>query len=143
MVLGRQLKKYARKIVQGVIRILRLDALMKKIGYFNTGKFSDHHYVLDYYGKSASKQVDIRSLPGFGALATKVIEQGRIYLYYDRLFTIFQALGNFKGSADTINFVEVGVFQGGTSYFIAAMSNSIGKGMAMFLFHSQRKHKAR
>jgi hypothetical protein len=87
----------------------------------------DYHYVPDYYGRSAKKQIDIRTLEPFGALAKSVISQGQCLLYYDHLYTIFQglhqtmALSSNEGELST---AEVGVYKGGTSYFIASVLKS-------------------
>ena len=87
------------------------------------------HYVPDFYGRSARKQVDIRQLPNFGALAARTIAKKRSYLYYDRLFTLYQALENVArlpaGEAGT-HIAEVGVYRGGTSYFLADAARELG-----------------
>jgi hypothetical protein len=141
MLLARNSKKAFWKTVQRGIKILGLDGALKKMGYAHAD--IDHHHVLDYYGRSSSKQTDIRSLPGFGPLATKVIRQGRTYLYYDRLFTIFQALTNCQRIDSPLNLVEVGVYQGGTSYFIAAASQTLDlSGTHLYCFDTFEGHSA-
>jgi len=84
-----------------------------------------YHYVPDYYGRSAHKHIDIRSEPIFGELARTVIAERKTLLYYDRLYTVFQALTYLSTLRqpldDTLYLAEVGVFKGGTSYFIASV----------------------
>lgn len=49
-------------------------------------------------------------------------------LCYDRLYTIYQALSNRKHHAAgmALHLAEVGVYKGGTSYFILAVLESLG-----------------
>ena len=88
-----------------------------------------HHYVPDYYGRSAPKRSDLRKLPVFGELAAAARATGRTMLHYDRLYVLYQALDNIRriGATDQpINLAEVGVFKGGTSWFLATAANRLG-----------------
>ncbi len=89
------------------------------------------HYIPDVYGHSAHKQIDIRQLEPFQSLATQARADGRSLLYYDRLYTLYQALINVsrlpvERRANGVNTAEVGVYRGGGSYFIAAVLRSMG-----------------
>jgi len=87
----------------------------------------DHHYVSRVYGASAANHLDIRSLPGFGELASAVLRDGRAMLYYDRLFTLYQAVVNaarLAGGAPA-QLIEVGVCRGGGSAFIASVMQAL------------------
>ncbi|HJP61455.1 MAG TPA: TylF/MycF/NovP-related O-methyltransferase [Gemmatimonadaceae bacterium] len=89
----------------------------------------NHHYVSSVFGATARKQVDIRSLPGFGPLAAAAISSGRTLLSYDRLYTIYQALDNLRRSlpdGSPLNCVEIGVFRGGTSEFVLNSAAALG-----------------
>lgn len=126
--------KQVGKIVQSAFRIVRLDLFPYKL---------KHHYVPDIYGHAAFKQVPINELPGFGTLATKVIQERRSTLYYDRLHVIYQALVNLKArfdSAGPLNSVEVGVYKGGTSYFIASASKHLGLQVTHHCFDTFEGH---
>ena len=88
-----------------------------------------HHYVPDYYGRSAPKRSDLRTLPVFGELATSARAAGRTLLHYDRLYILFQALENIRRvfpATSPINLAEVGVFRGGTSWFLASAARRLG-----------------
>jgi hypothetical protein len=88
-----------------------------------------HHYVLNYYGRSSHKQTDIRELEYFGKTAEQVINSGKTYLYYDRLYTLFNALLNIHQNdsiKDKIYLAEIGVFKGGGSFFISNILNQLG-----------------
>lgn len=111
------LKNFILKILRFVFSLFGLDVFVRN---------TQNHYVADYFGKSFHKQKNIRSLPVFGEFATTVINSGYSSLYYDRLFTIFQIFEYLKDSVYKKNIilqtVEVGVYKGGTSYFMASLA---------------------
>lgn len=113
-------KKIILKLIRSIFGIFGLDVFVR-----NTEK----HYVPDYFGKSFHKQRNIRTLPIFGELATTVIKSGYSSLYYDRLFTIFQIFEylrvSFYNKDVTLQTAEVGVYKGGTSYFIASLADKL------------------
>ncbi len=107
------------RFLRKVFQFFRLDVFPWK---------PDYHYVPDFYGRTAYKHVDIRTLPVFGELATEIIQQGRTSLYFDRLYTIYQAILNVSrlpSNAPQLVFAEVGVYKGGTSKFIAGIARSL------------------
>lgn len=106
-------------LIRIFLKRLGVDAFPRQKGY---------HYVPDYYGTAAPKMIDIRSLPGFDMLARQVIEQKRTLLYYDRLYTLYQALFRIKGliGGSPANIAEVGVYKGGGSYFMASTLQALG-----------------
>lgn len=124
-------------MVRRVLRTSGIDAFVYRKGY---------HYVPDQHGRSAHKELDIRRLPGFGKLAEQVISHGTTLLYYDRLYIVYQALVGLKGIADvtgSVDLVEVGVYKGGTSYFIAAAVEQLGlKGATVHCFDTFEGHPA-
>jgi hypothetical protein len=78
------------------------------------------HVVRDHYGASARKLLPLPDLPEFGPLAAEALRTGRCLLYYDRLFTLYNALKNLqRRNHEKVGIIEVGVFRGGTSYFLA------------------------
>src|SRR4051812_28293338 len=118
--MGANITYHLRRWVRGAANFMGVDFYRQQ---------PDHHYVPNYYGRSAHKQFDIRSLPLFGELADMTVQHGKALLYYDRLYMIYQALLMVKrlddSSAD-INLAEVGVYKGGTSRFIASTSEALG-----------------
>lgn len=87
-------------------------------------KQPDHHYVPTIYGKSSHKLCDIRDNSHFMATAQSVYKHGRTYLYYDRLHTIYQAFQNLVRNRDAnkpFNAMEIGVYRGGGSYYLASL----------------------
>lgn len=131
------MKSWLKSMVWAVFRAIGVDAFVHK---------PDHHYVPDYFGRSAHKQQDIRSLPVFGDLAGAVLRGGRSSLYYDRLFSIYQIIENLKISSyggDELQTVEVGVYKGGTSYFIASLSDRLGLQYRHYCFDTFEGHAAK
>jgi O-methyltransferase len=91
------------------------------------------HLVPDYYGRSAHKQADLRQRQPFRELALQTFKEGRTLLYYDRLFTIYQAIQNAirtNPPGQPLQFAEVGVFRGGTTAFIMRAAQQLGAGHA-------------
>jgi len=92
------------------------------------------HCVPDIYGRSAHKHVDIRTLPGFGSLAAVVVKEERTLLYYDRLYTLYQALAHaarLQAGGATLHLAEVGVYRGGSSAFMARAGRQLGLSAAV------------
>ena len=103
--------------------------MLEKKGYRYVLWKPGYHYVPDYYGRSAHKQIDIRSIDTFSYLADKVIKAKKTLHYYDRLLVIYQALSHLSrihNRLNPTNLAEVGVYKGGTSYFIASAAEALG-----------------
>ncbi len=108
-----------RQCIIRALRTLSIAAFPERANY---------HYVPDYYGHTAYKHIDIRTLPVFGKCASNAIANKRALLYYDRLYTIYQALlhvRNLPASPNGFNIAEVGVYKGGTSHFIASLIETV------------------
>ena len=125
------IKKRIWKIAQYSLNKLGIHALLEKKGYHYVQWEPGYHYVPDYYGRSAHKQIDIRSIDAFTYLADKVIKAEKTLHYYDRLYVIYQALSHISripkpDLLNPTNLAEVGVYKGGTSYFIASAAEALG-----------------
>lgn len=117
---GRKAARLARTVIQ-------------RQGYELFRRRPDFHYTRDYYGRSFEQRTDIRETPVFNELAARVIADGRSCLYYDRLFVIYEALLNLRRYAATVRpfrIVEVGVYRGGTSAYLAATAAALELGDA-------------
>ena len=119
------------KLALKKIRQIYINVLIKRLeltGFEVFKKDSEKHYVLNYFGRSSHKQINIRTLPIFGELADLVIQDRRTTLYYDRLFTIYQIIEYLKNSKHDgrLQMAEIGVYKGGTSYFIATAAQKLG-----------------
>jgi hypothetical protein len=87
----------------------------------------DFHYAPDVYGKTWFKTVSIRDLNPFASLAEKTRAEGRTRLYYDRLYSHFQAIQQLaKTFPDGLTVAEIGVFKGGTTMFMARCLQEFG-----------------
>lgn len=108
-----------------------LDRIMEVLGIAVYVRQPQHHYVPDYFGRKAAKHVDIRKIQPFARLAEAHISEGRTLLYYDRLFTIYQALVNVARLSNDqfatgFNSAEVGIYKGGGSSFITSVLAELG-----------------
>lgn len=84
-----------------------------------------HHYVPDHYGHSAHKERDILELEPFRTLADRARADDRTMLYYDKLYTLFQAVVGLDrfASAPTIFIADIGTFRGGSAGFLASVAD--------------------
>ena len=124
------------KLFQSAFHLFGLELVRRKQGYIYAPDFSFPKYL----GKAShkrdnirqSKLINIRDLRPFGPLAADVIEPKKSLLYYDRLYTIYQAVSNMKLREVGLshNLAEVGVYKGGTSYFILSVVESLVSGPA-------------
>ena len=124
--------QYQNKARRQERRRLRAKPLFKKLGQkvglaiYRYRK--DFHYCPQVYGAGYWKKINIKELDGFGELADQVIAHKRTLLYYDRLYSLYQAIWNVRRLAGNgVSVAEVGVYRGGGSYFIASAVNSLFK----------------
>lgn len=90
-------------------------------------KKPDHHYVPTWFGGAHKKMLPLPELPMFGTLATEAIDSGACSLNYDRLYTLFNVLRRLEeGGGGPFGVVEVGVYKGGTSWFLARLMEALG-----------------
>lgn len=136
MKLPNGVKNVVLTFLRSVFSLIGLEIFVRKMG---------NHYVPDYFGRSAHKQQDVRTLPVFGDMAGQVIRDGRCSLYYDRLFTIHQILvhlSSFEKTGREIHLAEVGVYKGGTSYFIASLAERLDMKIRHHCFDTFEGHAA-
>lgn len=121
---------------------LGMEVFAKRAGY----KYLPQTEAPAFFGKSAHKLVDIRRLSDFGELAETVIQHKRTYLYYDRLYTLYNMMKNLPlitAKESKVHFAEVGVHRGGGSYFIAACAAKLGiTNMQLHSFDTFEGHAA-
>lgn len=90
--------------------------LKLRYGEYLSGGF-EHSDQLNAYVTGWTKKLDItKDIQGFSEIARSVIAQKRTLLFYDRLYTIFQAMMNTRKIGGDI--VELGVYRGGSLRFI-------------------------
>jgi hypothetical protein len=81
-----------------------------------------YHYVPNYYGASHHKQLNLTQVPVFGEIACRVVAAGDTLLHLDRLYTLYNVLARLAAGdlvGDGFGVLEVGVYKGGTSVFLA------------------------
>jgi O-methyltransferase len=114
-----------------------------KPGYSYVETKPGYSYMPDYFMSTRHKQVDIRTLPEFGELASQVVDQSRTLLGYDRLYTIYQSLRSLKRLTidnQAINLAEIGVYRGGASRFIALCANAMNLNARLHSFDTFEGH---
>ena len=92
----------------------------------------------EYYWREAFKRIDIRQVMPFGEVAARVIRDGRTYLNVDRLYTIWQAVGWLPSAARAV--AEVGVYRGGSAWFIAEALRRAHREMPFYVCDSFQGH---
>ncbi len=98
-------------------RIGRLPALRRQL------------IEVDYLWYNSTKKINLRKVDGFSQLAAKIMAQpGRTFLHEDRLYTLWQAAEQAKPG----HVVEVGVYRGGSSAFLAEALAAHGKTNRIF-----------
>lgn len=105
-----------------------LERVFRKIGLAVYKYREEYHYCPSIYGYGYWKKIDIKELADFGELAGEVISHGRTFLQHDRLYVIYQAILNVRHlSASPLSMAEVGVYRGGSTYFIASVAKKLFK----------------
>jgi Macrocin-O-methyltransferase (TylF) len=101
-----------------------------------SGEESDqiYHIVPDIYGRNFRLCHDIREEPDFKEAADHVIGRGTSLLYYDRLYNLYESLRNVSRlyPAARLNVAEVGVYKGGTSFFLCELLRKLHASHARF-----------
>jgi O-methyltransferase len=69
-----------------------------------------------YYLAGAGKKLDLREHEDFGPIAREVVAAGRTGMSYDRLYTLWQAVGTAPPGVPAI---EIGSYRGGSARLIA------------------------
>ena len=98
-------------------RIGRLPALRRQL------------LAVDYLWYNSAKKINLRTVDGFSQIASRIMaEPGRTFLREDRLYTLWQAAEQAKPG----HVVEVGVYRGGSSAFLAEALAAHGKSNRIF-----------
>jgi len=92
------------------------------------------HFVPDVYGRSAHLLHDIREDEAFTSQAREAVESKNSQLYYDRLFTLYEAMRSVsqRFQNESLNAIEVGVYRGGTSHYICSVLQKLHGNLSRF-----------
>jgi hypothetical protein len=91
-----------------------------------------------YYWGNAAKKIDIRHMMPFGDVAGRVIRDSRTYLDFDRLYTLWQAVETLPATSHAI--AEVGVYRGGSAWFVAEALRRHAREMPFYLCDTFQGH---
>jgi hypothetical protein len=108
-------KKIVEQTIKGIGRH-RINNVLKRFDVkFEIAKKGANYY--DYYWRDAYKKLDLKTIPVFGDLATRIIKDRRTFLNYDRLHILWQIILNLTSSDFPI--AEIGTYKGGSAKFIS------------------------
>lgn len=93
-----------------------------------------------YYWYNAAKKRDIRLDEHFGPLAAAILEDGKTYLSYDRLYTLWQGLQAVTSAKFAV--AEIGTFKGGSAKFIAEALRRSGRRNRFYVCDTFEGHAA-
>jgi hypothetical protein len=123
------LRDLARLVVRLANWVKGQDSELLRATFYRAGmvleeRDPDHHWVNAYFGHNAKKLVSGLDDETFMAFAHEVRDAGRTYLYYNRLFTLYQAVGNVarRFAGGPINMLEAGVHRGGSAFFLGRVA---------------------
>lgn len=94
----------------------------------------------EYYWANAEKKLDLLAMRPFGALASRVLRDGRTFLNADRLYTLWQGVVNMPAGATAV--AEVGVFKGGSAKFLAEAMLATDRVMPLYACDTFDGHAA-
>ena len=129
----RPLARVAQRVLNRALS--RLDLGVRSVDELGA---LDEALRFHYYWYNAHKKRDIRELDGFGRLAAQTIEQGRTYLSFDRLYTLWQGVSRLRDHASVV--VEVGAFKGGSARFTAEALRLHDRTNRFFVFDTFEGH---
>lgn len=91
---------------------------------------------VDYLWYNAVKKRNLRTIDGFASVASGIIAGGRTRLREDRLYTLWHAAGQAGEGA----VVEIGVYRGGTTAFLAKALQAHGRSNPVYAFDTFEGH---
>jgi O-methyltransferase len=126
---GKALRELARRVVRLAVLVDQHDrellrATFRRAGLVVEERDPDRHYVHKYFGHNAEKLISGLDDATFMGFAREVRDARRTFLYYNRLFTLYQAVGNVaRRFADRpIAMLEAGVHRGGSAFFLGRVA---------------------
>jgi len=101
-----------------------LRAAFRRVGLDLNPRLSDHHYIHKYFGHNAQKLRTGLDDEAFMELAGEVRAAKRTLLYYNRLYTLYQAVQTIgvRFPDGPVRILEAGVFRGGSTYFLGRVA---------------------
>lgn len=134
-------KAHKKNLAPGLPKPLK-KKLFKKLGLAVFPYRASHIYCPKNLVFKALKLLGTEEILPFGEMAREVISHKKTLLYYDRLYTLYQAIISIKNMAlQDGSIAEVGVYKGGSAYFIAMLAEKfIGNKIKIFVFDTFEGH---
>jgi O-methyltransferase len=138
-------KKEGYHYIEGDSYILKKEGYHYIEGNSYILKKEGYHYVENIYGDGFLRLIDIRTDKLFFGIANLVKDNQRTMLGYDRLFNIYQLLLDIiNRNKSPFKVLEIGVYRGGTSYFIAKLFDKLNiKDVQMFSIDTFEGHSSK
>jgi len=100
------------RLIRKVLKLAGYDVFIRKDRYV---------YVPEIKANLRYKLHDPRENADFVNVADEVVHAKTTTLYYDRLSTLFEALRDLSRRYKQLNIAEIGVYNGGGSFFLASV----------------------
>jgi len=132
----RSIETFLRKIVKKIVLLIMGQ---RGINYINYALSASRYGTIPiYYIHNANKKIRIdSSISGFSELAGRIISEGRTYLHYDRLYTLWQAL---DGVTPESIVIEIGTYRGGSARFLHDSLRHRGKNNLLYVCDTFEGH---
>ena len=101
--------KFKKPLADKISRLFKLIGIKYVV-------IKDTAVYYDYLWRNARRKIDLKKLPGFSEIASRVIEDETTLLNYDRLYTLWQAVVGI--SSPDLPIAEIGTYRGGSAKFI-------------------------
>jgi hypothetical protein len=115
----------------------KINRLFKLVG-IKYAIVKDTAIYYDYLWVKAQRKIDLKRLPGFAEIASRVIEDQTTFLDYDRLYTLWQAVGGIP--ATNLPIAEIGTYRGGSAKFILLALEHNGYQNSFYIFDTFEGH---
>ena len=129
-----------KPVVEKTIKLIgrhRINRLLHRADIkFEIAKRGATYY--DYYWRKANKKIDLKTIPDFSEIASNVIEDQKTFLYWDRLYTLWQGVMGLTSSESAV--VEVGAYRGGSAKFIIEALKRKDKPNDFYVFDTFEGH---
>ena len=109
LLLGATTLKFKKPLANKINRLFKLAGIKYAI-VKNTAIYYDYLWI------KANRKIDLKSLPGFAEIASRIIEDQTTFLSYDRLYILWQAVVGIPLA--NLPIAEIGTYRGGSAKFI-------------------------
>lgn len=114
-----------------------VNKLLKLLG-MNYVLVKERTIYYKYLWYNADKKIDLKKMPGFSGIASRVIEDQTTMLHYDRLYTLWQAVCHIP--SQDLPLAEIGTYRGGSAKLIMETLKQNGHKNPFYIFDTFEGH---